>query len=35
MAIRITDANLVIENPQQLTDKILQMGKKKFVRLVD
>ncbi len=32
---RITDANLVIENPEQLTDKILQMGKKKFVRLVD
>lgn len=31
---RITDPNLTLENPQELTGKIIQLGKKKFVRLV-
>lgn len=31
---RITDPNLTIENPQELNGKILQLGKKKFIRLV-
>jgi tyrosyl-tRNA synthetase len=32
---RITDINLTFESPDLLKDKILQVGKKKFVRLVD
>lgn len=31
---RVTDPDLSFESPQQLQDKILQVGKKKFVRLV-
>lgn len=31
---RITDPNFTVENPQELTGKILQLGKKKFIRLV-
>lgn len=31
---RITDPNFAVENSEQLTDKILQVGKKKFIRLV-
>ena len=31
---RITEPNLTLENPSELTDKILQVGKKKFIRLV-
>jgi tyrosyl-tRNA synthetase len=31
---RVTDADLSFESPEQLTGKILQVGKKKFVRLV-
>ncbi|MGK7933229.1 MAG: tyrosine--tRNA ligase [Microcystaceae cyanobacterium] len=32
---RITDVNLTFDTPDLLKDKILQVGKKKFVRLVD
>ncbi|MGK7943215.1 MAG: tyrosine--tRNA ligase [Microcystaceae cyanobacterium] len=32
---RITDVNLTFETPDSLKDKILQVGKKKFIRLVD
>ncbi|QCS50149.1 tyrosine--tRNA ligase [Picosynechococcus sp. PCC 11901] len=31
---RITDMNLAFEKPEQLVDKVLRVGKKKFVRLV-
>ncbi|ANV84297.1 tyrosine--tRNA ligase [Picosynechococcus sp. PCC 7003] len=31
---RITDMNLTFEKPEQLVDKVLRVGKKKFVRLV-
>ncbi|WP_024545210.1 tyrosine--tRNA ligase [Picosynechococcus sp. NKBG15041c] len=31
---RITDMNLAFENPEQLVNKVLRVGKKKFVRLV-
>ena len=31
---KMTDPNLVFETPQELTNKVLQVGKKKFVRLV-
>ena len=31
---RITEPNLTLENPDELTNKILQVGKKKFRRLV-
>lgn len=31
---RITDPNFAVENSEQLADKILQVGKKKFIRLV-
>ncbi len=31
---RIQDPNFTIENPTELADKILQVGKKKFIRLV-
>ena len=30
---RITDANFTITSPEDLTDKVLQVGKKKFIRL--
>ena len=32
---RITDVNLSFDSPQALTGKVLQVGKKKFVRLSD
>jgi len=32
---RQTDVNLVFDNPAQLAGKVLQVGKKKFIRLVD
>ena len=32
---RQTDANLVFDSPAELTGKVLQVGKKKFIRLVD
>ncbi|MCC5897667.1 MAG: tyrosine--tRNA ligase [Phormidium sp. BM_Day4_Bin.17] len=32
---RITDVNLSFDSPQDLTGKVLQVGKKKFVRLSD
>lgn len=32
---RITDPNLTFETPAELVGKVLQVGKKKFVRLVD
>ena len=31
---RISDPNLTVENSQDLENKILQVGKKKFIRLV-
>jgi len=32
---RQIDVNLVFDNPAQLAGKVLQVGKKKFIRLVD
>jgi tyrosyl-tRNA synthetase len=31
---RITEANLSFDSPEELTGKVLQVGKKKFIRLV-
>ena len=31
---KITDVNLSFEQPEQLSGKILQVGKKKFIKLV-